>query len=50
MSKSKHGSDSNKEVSLDGSDQFAVRQAKLEQIRENGFDPFRSNWEQTHFV
>ena len=31
----------------DGSDQVAVRQGKLDQMRENGFDPFRSNWEQT---
>ena len=27
---------------------MAVRQAKLDQMRENGFDPFRSNWEQSH--
>ena len=33
---------------MDGSDQVAVRQAKLDQMRENGFDPFRANWEQTH--
>ena len=31
----------------DGSDQVAVRQGKLDHMRENGFDPFRSNWEQT---
>ena len=30
----------------DGSDQVAVRQGKLDHMRENGFDPFRSNWEQ----
>ena len=35
-------------VSLDGSDQFAVRQAKLDQLREAGQDPYRSNWEQIH--
>ena len=35
-------------VPLDGSDQFAVRQAKLDQLREAGQDPYRSNWEQTH--
>ena len=33
---------------MDGSDQVAVRQAKLDQMRENGSDPFRENWEQTH--
>ena len=36
------------ETPMDGSDQVAVRQAKLDQMRENGFDPFRANWEQTH--
>ena len=35
-------------VPLDGSDQFAVRQAKLDQLREAGQDPYRSNWAQTH--
>ena len=35
-------------VPLDGSDQFAVRQAKLDQLREAGQDPYRSNWEQIH--
>ena len=34
--------------SLDGSDQFAVRQSKLERLRESGSDPFRSNWDQSH--
>lgn len=33
---------------LDGSDQFAVRQAKLEHLRDCGNDPFSSNWEQSH--
>ena len=37
-----------KKRSMDGSDQVAVRQAKLDQMRENGFDPFRANWDQTH--
>ena len=37
---------SSKEV-LDGSDQVAVRQAKLEGLRESGNDPF-SRTEQTH--
>ena len=36
------------ETPMDGSDQVAVRQAKLDQMRENGYDPFRANWEQTH--
>ena len=36
------------ETPMDGSDQVAVRQAKLDQMRDNGFDPFRANWEQTH--
>ncbi|HAE10975.1 MAG TPA: lysine--tRNA ligase, partial [Opitutae bacterium] len=35
-------------VPLDGSDQFAVRQAKLDQLREAGQDPYLSNWEQIH--
>ena len=33
---------------LDGSDQVAVRQAKLDVLRESGKDPFQANWEQTH--
>ncbi|MDG1172736.1 MAG: OB-fold nucleic acid binding domain-containing protein, partial [Opitutales bacterium] len=33
---------------LDGSDQVAVRQSKLEGLRESGNDPFHANWEQTH--
>jgi lysyl-tRNA synthetase class 2 len=33
---------------LDGSDQVAVRQAKLDVLRESGEDPFQANWEQTH--
>ncbi len=32
---------------IDTSDQFAVRQAKLAGMREQGLDPFRSNWEQS---
>ena len=36
------------ETPMDGSDQVAVRQSKLDQMRENGFDPFRANWEQSH--
>ncbi|MBL6827157.1 MAG: lysine--tRNA ligase, partial [Opitutales bacterium] len=32
---------------MDGSDQVAVRQAKLDQMREVGYDPFRANWDQT---
>ena len=48
MSEDKSNSTPQQDTPLDGSDQFAVRQAKLEQMRENGFDPFRSNWEQTH--
>ena len=34
--------------SLDGSDQFAVRQSKLDHLRESGNDPYRSNWNQSH--
>lgn len=30
------------------SDLFSVRMAKLEAMRENGFDPFSQNWEPTH--
>ena len=33
---------------LDTSDQFAVRQAKLAEMRESGQDPFQANWDQTH--
>ena len=36
------------ETPLDGSDQVAVRQDKLDRMREAGFDPFRANWDQTH--
>ena len=39
---------SNEDKQMAGSDQVAVRQAKLDQMRENGFDPFRQNWDQTH--
>lgn len=30
------------------SDLFAVRKEKLAEMRADGFDPFRQNWEQTH--
>ena len=33
---------------LDGSDQVAVRQAKLSGLCENGQNPFLANWDQTH--
>ena len=33
---------------LDGSDQVAVRQAKLNILRDSGNDPFSANWAQTH--
>ena len=33
---------------LDGSDQVAVRQAKLIGLCENGQNPFLANWDQTH--
>lgn len=33
---------------LDGSDQVAVRQAKLQGLCDSGNDPFKANWEQTH--
>jgi lysyl-tRNA synthetase class 2 len=33
---------------IDTSDQFAVRSAKLEELRAAGTDPFRANWEQSH--
>ena len=48
MSEDKQSTTQKPESPLDGSDQFAVRQAKLEQMRENGFDPFRANWSQSH--
>jgi lysyl-tRNA synthetase class 2 len=37
-----------KDQQIETSDQFAVRQAKLEELRGRGIDPFRANWEQTH--
>ncbi len=33
---------------IDTSDQFAVRQAKLADLRAQGIDPFSQNWEQRH--
>ena len=48
MSEDKPSNTPKQDTPLDGSDQVAVRQAKLEQMRETGFDPFRANWEQTH--
>lgn len=36
------------ENSIETSDQFAVRKAKLAEIRGAGEDPFAANWEQTH--
>ena len=32
----------------DPHDLFAVRKAKLDQMRADGFDPFRANWNQAH--
>ena len=37
-----------KDTSDNTHDQFAVRLAKLEKLREEGIDPFRMNWDQTH--
>ena len=37
-----------KDKDIDTSDQFAVRQGKLEALRETGIDPFRANWKQRH--
>ncbi len=34
--------------SIDTSDQFAVRQAKLAELRQQGLNPFSSNWKQSH--
>ena len=48
MSEDKQNRNPKQDGPLDGSDQVAVRQAKLDQMRENGFDPFSSNWEQSH--
>ena len=33
---------------MDGSDQVAVRQSKLDVLCDSGEDPFQANWEQTH--
>ena len=48
MSKDRQNNNPKQDKPLDGSDQVAVRQAKLDQMRENGSDPFRANWDQTH--
>ena len=48
MSDDKQSTKPKQDTPLDGSDQVAVRQAKLDLMRENGFDPFSSNWEQSH--
>ena len=48
MSGNKQVTTQKSDTPLDGSDQFAVRQAKLDNIRTSGVDPFRSNWEQSH--
>ena len=48
MSEDKQSTKPKQDTPLDGSDQVAVRQAKLDLMRENGFDPFSSNWEQSH--
>lgn len=36
------------EQSINTSDQFAVRRAKLDEMRGGGFNPFQANWPQTH--
>lgn len=36
------------EQEIDTSDQFAVRKAKLDALRQEGTDPFATNWDQTH--
>ena len=38
----------NGQSTLDGSDQVAVRQAKLDGLCESGSNPFEANWEQSH--
>ena len=38
------------EAALDGSDQVAKSQAKLEGLRENGADPFQANWDQSRGI
>ena len=47
MSRDKN-QNSNQDGSFDGSDQVAVRKGKLARMREGGFNPFQSNWEQSH--
>lgn len=37
-----------KQQDIETSDQFAVRKAKLAELRSAGLDPFRENWEQQH--
>ena len=37
-----------KNTSNNSHDLLAVRKAKLDKLREDGIDPFRQNWDQTH--
>lgn len=37
-----------KDQEIDTSDQFAVRKAKLDELRSRGIDPFHKNWDQSH--
>ena len=41
-------SEESSQIQDNSHDLFAVRKAKLDAMRANGFDPFRANWEQTH--
>jgi len=44
---SQRGSFQMNERDIDTSDQFAVRKAKLDELREKGIDPFKANWDQS---
>lgn len=48
-----HNKDDNEQENIpiegtDTSDLFAVRKAKLDEMRSRGIDPFRANWDQEH--
>ena len=40
--------ENNKKIQDNSHDLWAVRKAKLDNMRAAGFDPFRASWEQTH--
>ena len=41
-------SQENTKIEDNSHDLWAVRKAKLDNMRASGFDPYRENWNQTH--